>query len=263
MAQKEKLSRMDREIVRLLGRAIDTAIKYGDEINFVTKNGKLAYPYQKRKNFDAEKQLSRSRDLSVALDYIFNLPLGRVDRAELASCKIEDMLMLNLTISVKTSEGNRDFTLAYEECSLSSIVTKRTILDNDIMSYLFFRENFSDSLLKADIEDLTEEQFINALSILLDTWLDTWLGVENEEMQKRKKIFPDFKDTVIKKGILRQEDALNFIFAMSERELFDKIYENASPWECKNAKLPFEMDSCALIGEYWFYWPCLNTDKED
>lgn len=263
MTQKEKLSRMDREVVKLLGRAIDTAIKYGDEINFVTKNKKLTYPYQEKMDFDAEKQLSRSRDLSDAMDYVFNLPLGKVDRAELSSCKIEDMLMLNLTISVKTSEGNRDFTLAHEECSLSSIVTKRTIRDNDIMSYLFFRENFSDSLLKPDIEYLTEEQFADVLENCLEQSVPTGFI---------KAIFPKFKEAAIAKNIMTQADALNFIFDYTERDLFISLYEykDMDPWDAKIiAKRPSEMDCCVNIHDNfhfyggWFYWPCLDPDKED
>lgn len=243
MTQKEKLSRMDSEIVRLLGRAIDTAITYGDEINFVTKNGKLAYPYQEKIDFDAEKQLSRSKCLSHATDYAFNLPLNMVP--ELASCRLEDMSVLDLTVSVKTPEGNRDFTLVREEFSLPSVVINTNIFDNDIMGYLFFRENFSDSLLKSDIEDLDRGQLATVLSPYLSSEL-------------AHKIFVEFKETVIKKGFFKQEYALSFAFAMSERELFDKIYEDVNPWECRNAKLPSEMDSCANIGGYWFYWPC-NT----
>ncbi len=243
MTQKEQLSREDWEIVRLLGRAIDTAITYGDEINFVTKNGKLAYPYQEKIDFDAEKQLSRSKILSHAIDYVFNLPLNRV--LELASSRLEDMSVLDLTVSVKTPEGIRDFILVREEFSLPSVVITKNIFDNDIMAYLFFRENFSDSLLKSDIEDLDKEQLATVLSPYLSSEL-------------AHKVFVEFKEMVIKKGLLKQEYALNFVFAISERELFDKIYEDANPWECRNAMLPSEMDSCANIGGYWFYWPC-NT----
>ena len=260
MTQKERLSRMDREIVRLLGRAIDTAIKYGDEINFVTENEKLAYPYQEKVDFDAEKRLLRSRNLSHALDYVFNLPLSRT---KLASCKIEDMLMLNLTISVKTPEGNRDFTLVHEEFSLLSVVIKRTIRDNDIMSYLFFRENFSDNLLKSDIENLTEEQFADVLENCLERSVPTGF---------MKAIFPKFKEAAIAKNIITQADALNFIFAYTERDLFISLYDykDMDPWDAKIiAKRPSEMDCCVNIHDSqrfyggWFYWPCLDPDKED
>lgn len=260
MTQKERLSRMDREIVRLLGRAIDTAIKYGDEINFVTENEKLAYPYQEKMDFDAEKKLLRAKVLSRALDYVFNLPLSRT---ELASCSIKDISGIDLTISVKIPGGIRDFILIREEFSLHSVVINRDILDNNIMAYLFFRENFSDSLLKSDIEDITEEQFADVLENCLEQSVPTGF---------MKAIFPKFKEAAIAKNILTQADALNFIFAYTERDLFISLYEykDMDPWDAKIiAKRPSEMDCCVNIHDNlhfyggWFYWSCLDPDKED
>lgn len=262
-----KLSKLDREIIRFLGRALDTAIRYGDEINYIVRTEiaserRWTYPYQEKDDDFSEKRLENYENFAQVMDYVSNCPLNEIFKS---SKQKRDFLessgknTLDLTISVKTPEGIKDFILVREECShlLSENIT---FFDNNIMSYLFFRENFSDSLLKSDIEDFNEEQFINALIDCPDEYFSFSTDLAT-------KIFLAFKRTVISKNIMKQEDALNFVFASTERGLFNKLYKDKTidPWDVKNAKLPSEMDSCDYLPYCggWFYWPCLDSDKED
>lgn len=275
MRPKEKLSRMDRETVRLLGKAIDTAIIYGDEINLIvntetTTNEKWLWPYQDKDNIVSEKRLGQCETLSQVIDYISNRALSEIYESSKQRKEVLENSghnTLSFAISVKTPEGIKDFILVHIENS--RFVSKNTfIIDYHIMAYLFFRENFSDSLLKSDVKDLTEEQFANALK---DCFGETCPLTK----PAITAIFPKFKKTVIAKNIMTQEDALNFIFADTEKDLFIRLCENKDMdlWDAKNAKRPSEMDSCANIKSYcyfcgyfcggWFYWPCLDPDKED
>ena len=270
MRPKEKLSRMNREAVRLLGKAIDTAIIYGDEINFIVNtetitNEKWPWLYQDKDNIVSEKRLGQCETLSQVIDYISNRALSEIFESSKQRKEVLENSghnTLSFAISVKTPEGIKDFILVHTENS--RFVSRNTvILDYQIMAYLFFRENFSDSLLKSDVKDLTEEQFANALK---DCFGETCPLTK----PAITAIFPEFKKTVIAKSIMTQEDALNFIFAGTERDLFIQLCENKNMdlWDAKNAKRPSEMNCCANIKTYhffgdWFYWPCLDSDEED
>lgn len=278
MRPKEKLSRMNREAVRLLGKAIDTAIIYGDEINFIVNtetitNEKWPWLYQDKDNIVSEKRLGQCETLSQVIDYISNCALSEIFESSKQRKEVLENSghnTLSFAISVKTPEGIKDFILVHTENS--RFVSRNTVIfDYQIMAYLFFRENFSDSLLKSDVKDLTEEQFANALENCLEQSVPTGFI---------KAIFPKFKEAAIAKNIMTQADALNFIFAYTERDLFITLYEykDMDPWDAKIAKRPSEMDCCVNIHDNlrsydgydnlhfydgWFYWPCLDSDKED